>query len=136
MKLKLPETTRQIRWVDLLTQYKYRPSDLLCLIESKQDIREVIETGLISTLQSFADWPVELLDWRLVLVALMENEIGDIMSPYLRTASHDELLCKGREWGITPTALRMISTEIDSVYKRLKDQSLRLPWQEFAALET
>jgi hypothetical protein len=73
------------------------------------------------------DWPAELRKWEVALIAVLEIEIGNIAGRGLRAAAHAELLAKAREWGITPTAVRMVSVEIDSVYERLKDETIRIP---------
>jgi hypothetical protein len=49
------------------------------------------------------------------------------MNPYLRSASHKELLSNTRRWGVTRTALRMTSAAIDEVYDRVKDEVLPFP---------
>lgn len=123
----MPETTDQIRWADLLTEYKYRPAELLSLVETSDEPRSAVKTSLTAAMQRCVDWPTELRDWRIVLIALMEIGIGTIWSRDIRTAVHEELLSKAHDWGITQTALRMVSVEIDSVYDRLKNEIVRVP---------
>jgi len=125
METYMPETD-QIRWADLLTEYKYRPAELLSRVDSSGHVKSAVKASLIAAVQTCIDWPTELCDWRVVLIALLEMEVGSIYSRDLRTASHDQLLSKARDWGVTRTALRMTSLEIDSVYQRVKDELVRV----------
>jgi hypothetical protein len=116
-----------MRWEELLDQYKHRPGDLLSFLKSSDGARAAVAESLASAVKSAPEWPEDLRDWRVVLFALLQIQIGGIMSPYLRTASHQELLSNARTWGVTKTALRFVSADIDALYEQLKDEVLDLP---------
>lgn len=121
------KTAGHIRWGDLLDQYKHRPRALLSLIDSSRDVRSSVKASLGQIIDSLSDWPAELRDWRVLLLAMLEIHIGGIMSPYLRSASHKELLSSARRWGVTRTALKLASGAVDDVYDRVRDEPCPFP---------
>jgi hypothetical protein len=62
------KTVGQIRWDDLLDQYKHRPGALLSLLGSTPDVRSSVEASLGQIIRSLSDWPAELRDWRVLLL--------------------------------------------------------------------
>jgi len=117
----------QIRWADLLNQYKYHPAAFLSLVSRSEDLRSDIRAAHVAAFQLCRNWPAELRKWEIALMAEMDFEIGSIWSRDLREAAHAELLAKAHEWGVTPTAIRMVSTEIDAVYQKAGEEVVRVP---------
>ena len=123
---KLPMRTGKIRWAELLSDFRDRPAELLSLVDSDDTVRSAVQERLESELSEVEQWPTELRKWRVLLVALIESEIGTIWSSSLRTSTQEALLSAAGRWGITPVQVRMVSGESDSIYERLKNTSLQI----------
>jgi hypothetical protein len=122
----MKDETDHVRWTDLLNEYKYYPLELLQLVDSSERVASAIRTSIESATGPCSEWPPEIRQWRVVLIALIAVEMGTIADPYSRTRAHEQLLSRAREWSVTPTAVRMASAEIYPVYERLKDNLLPL----------
>jgi hypothetical protein len=118
--------TGKIRWAELLSDFRDRPAELLSLVDSDDTVRSAVQERLESELSEVEQWPTELRKWRVLLVALIESEIGTIWSSSLRTSTQEALLSAAGRWGITPVQVRMVSGESDSIYERLKNTSLQI----------
>jgi len=117
----------QVRWADLREEYWAEPGKLLSLVESSDELRSSIQPTLNAALESYGDWPAELRRWQVVLIAAIELDIASIWDPGIRAAVHADLLAKARDWGVTPTAIRMISGEVESVWQALRDVHVEVP---------
>jgi hypothetical protein len=95
-------------------------------VDSDDTVRSAVQERLESELSEVEQWPTELRKWRVLLVALIESEIGTIWSSSLRTSTQEALLSAAGRWGITPVQVRMVSGESDSIYERLKNTSLQI----------
>jgi hypothetical protein len=122
-----PSAPRQVRWAELRDEYWNRPDELLSLVESSEGLRSAIQETLNAALESHGDWPPELRRWQVVLIAAVELDIASIWDPGIRAEVHANLLAKAREWGITPTALRMVSGEIGPEWQALREVQIESP---------
>jgi hypothetical protein len=126
MDSKLPKATGQVRWAHLLSDFRDRPAELLSLVDSDDSFRSAVQEPLETELRKVEHWPSELRKWRVLLVVLIESEIGTIWSSSLRASTREALLTAAGRWGITPEQVRMVSVESDSIYERLKNTSLQI----------
>lgn len=121
-----PGAPHQVRWAELRDEYWDKPDELLSLVESSEELRSTIQATLNAALESHGDWPTELRRWQVVLIAAIELDIASIWDRGTRAEVHANLLAKARDWGVTPTALRMVSGEIGSESQALRQLQIEV----------
>lgn len=126
MDLKLG-ASHHVRWGELRDEYWDRPDELLSLVESCEELRSTLQATLNVALESHSDWPTELRRWQVVLIAAIELDIASIWDRGIRAETHANLLAKAGEWGVTPTALRMVSDLIGFEWQALRELQVEVP---------
>jgi hypothetical protein len=112
---------------ELLDRFKYHPRDLINQINQSPELRRSLSGVLDTALRERTDWPSEVANWRVLLVALLETSVGWIMDPYSRSSAHAELLACADDWGLTRSSIRMVSNDSFPILSIIKEQRISLP---------
>jgi hypothetical protein len=112
-----------LAWID---RGKYHPSELMEQVRRSPKLIEMLREEFAPGIAQ-ARWPVEFARWEAVLIALIGNEIGGIMNPFMRQDAADDLFGEAGRCGFSRNIVEMLCADVSRLRASLQHVAADFP---------